>query len=221
MFAHTSSPEELDARYGKRGFFNPPPTLIAVLTYMAGIEAFDAAGPRPLDSVTLYDRGEGVIVERIESFSNNPRVDIPDAVVEGVTVEAAEEVRKEKSVLGRALVGGLLLGPVGAVVGGISGVGTKKDTAGTPDLLVTIWCRDGSDQAAVVFSAPFKRRAAVEQFFRTTYPTVFGKEPKALESAATSNEAIEQLERLASLRDRGVISEDDFETQRKKLVERL
>ncbi|MDF1809399.1 MAG: hypothetical protein P1U42_06855 [Phycisphaerales bacterium] len=33
---------------------------------------------------------------------------------------------KSKSVVGRAVVGGLLLGPVGAVVGGISGVGQKQ-----------------------------------------------------------------------------------------------
>jgi hypothetical protein len=35
-------------------------------------------------------------------------------------------VEKEKSVIGRALVGTLLAGPIGAIVGGISGVGTKK-----------------------------------------------------------------------------------------------
>lgn len=32
---------------------------------------------------------------------------------------------EDKSVIGRAVVGGLLLGPLGAVVGGISGVGSK------------------------------------------------------------------------------------------------
>lgn len=35
---------------------------------------------------------------------------------------------KSKSVLGRAVVGSLFLGPVGAIVGGISGVGHKKIT---------------------------------------------------------------------------------------------
>lgn len=33
---------------------------------------------------------------------------------------------KDKSVIGRAVVGGLLLGPVGAVVGGLSGVSKSK-----------------------------------------------------------------------------------------------
>ena len=39
-----------------------------------------------------------------------------------------ETIEKDKSVIGRAVVGGLLLGPVGAIVGGMSGIGTKKET---------------------------------------------------------------------------------------------
>lgn len=37
-----------------------------------------------------------------------------------------EGKRKEKSVIGRAIVGGLIFGQVGAIVGGISGLGTKS-----------------------------------------------------------------------------------------------
>lgn len=37
-----------------------------------------------------------------------------------------EIIEKSKSTIGRAAVGGLLLGPLGAVVGGISGVGNKQ-----------------------------------------------------------------------------------------------
>lgn len=37
-----------------------------------------------------------------------------------------ETEEKDKSVIGRAIVGGLILGPVGAVVGGMSGTGKKE-----------------------------------------------------------------------------------------------
>jgi len=45
----------------------------------------------------------------------------------GIVTEKEIEER-DKSVVGRAVIGGLLLGPIGAVVGGTSGVGTKKET---------------------------------------------------------------------------------------------
>lgn len=57
-----------------------------------------------------------------------------------IQVEAKKETdftpgqEKDKSVIGRALGGGILLGPLGAVVGGMSGIGTKtKKQAKTTD----------------------------------------------------------------------------------------
>lgn len=45
-------------------------------------------------------------------------------------VELLQEITEtDKSVIKRALVGGILLGPVGAIVGGMSGIGTKKNKA--------------------------------------------------------------------------------------------
>lgn len=42
------------------------------------------------------------------------------------TVAESEIVAQQKSVVGRAAVGGLLLGPLGAVIGGIDGAGSKQ-----------------------------------------------------------------------------------------------
>ena len=39
-----------------------------------------------------------------------------------------EIIEKEKNVLGRAVIGGVLLGSLGSVIGGMSGIGTKKET---------------------------------------------------------------------------------------------
>lgn len=46
-------------------------------------------------------------------------------------VSEKEIIEQQKSVGGRAVVGGLLLGPLGAIVGGMSGVGNKQKTKRT------------------------------------------------------------------------------------------
>jgi hypothetical protein len=51
-----------------------------------------------------------------------------DQIISIDTTTEEKTKEKSKSVVGRAVVGGALLGPVGAVVGGMSGTGTNKTT---------------------------------------------------------------------------------------------
>jgi hypothetical protein len=66
------------------------------------------------NSILIYQKKDNIL-EKIDIRN------IDNAVV----MEELEQTQKNKSVVGRAVVGGLLLGPVGAVVGGMSGVGNK------------------------------------------------------------------------------------------------
>ena len=43
-------------------------------------------------------------------------------------LEEIEQTQKNKSVIARAIVGGVLLGPIGAIVGGVSGVSPELKT---------------------------------------------------------------------------------------------
>lgn len=52
-------------------------------------------------------------------------------------IEAAKVKEEKKSVIGRALLGGVLLGPVGAIVGGISGAGSNQKV--TDGISITFW----------------------------------------------------------------------------------
>jgi len=49
-------------------------------------------------------------------------------IINAGIVREEEITEKSKSVLGRAAVGGLILGPLGAIVGGMSGTGKKEKT---------------------------------------------------------------------------------------------
>ena len=57
---------------------------------------------------------------------------------------------KSKSVLGRAAIGGLLLGPVGAVVGGMTGLkGTKKKEKTREFIIINY--TTGNDETGVIY----------------------------------------------------------------------
>lgn len=67
------------------------------------------------DSVIIYQKKETILST------------IPIKTIENVLVlQEFENTEKNKSVIGRAVVGGLLLGPVGAIVGGMSGTSKNQ-----------------------------------------------------------------------------------------------
>lgn len=58
-----------------------------------------------------------------------PEVNLKFEQITGVNVVSEKEIlEKNKSTIGRSAIGGVLLGPLGAIVGGMSGIGTKQDS---------------------------------------------------------------------------------------------
>lgn len=62
-----------------------------------------------------------------------------DQIIDMKFINHKELTTENKSVIGRALVGGVLLGPLAAVVGGISGIGQKVKTIGNYLLVINFW----------------------------------------------------------------------------------
>jgi hypothetical protein len=133
---------EAKNKFGKTSLFSGS-TGLAKLTYIAGIENFDPTEIEGLESLSLADK---------QMFFKEPFVKIKptknDAIIfeinsvplvftgffnndlAEVVYQAANDVveSKDKSVIGRAIVGGILLGPLGAIIGGASGIGEKVKT---------------------------------------------------------------------------------------------
>ena len=62
-----------------------------------------------------------------QRFSKMPSIYLPYSKIKEVNLIKEEEIiEKSKSTVGRATVGGLLLGPLGAVIGGLDGTGKKN-----------------------------------------------------------------------------------------------
>lgn len=91
-----------------------------------------------VDGLPGYTKGIAVSVTQEDSenrlsiamrLSKKPPLYVLYNQITTVTILSEKEIiENSKSVLGRAAVGGLLLGPLGAIVGGMSGTGTKEKT---------------------------------------------------------------------------------------------
>jgi hypothetical protein len=91
------------------------------------------------------------VYEDILTFNEN----ISLRVVQVLRVQFLEEtqlIEKQKSVIKRAVVGGLLLGPAAAIVGGISGVGTKTSKKKQYFLSIDFVDKEGVENTALLIS---------------------------------------------------------------------
>lgn len=60
-------------------------------------------------------------------------------IINIVKTTSAQIVQVNKSVIGRAVVGNLIMGPLGAIVGGMSGIGTKDKMQVTQYVVINFW----------------------------------------------------------------------------------
>ncbi|MYL53754.1 hypothetical protein GLW08_10440 [Pontibacillus yanchengensis] len=94
-------------------------------------------------------------------------------------------VEKQKSVIKRAIVGGLLLGPLAAIVGGISGVG-KKESKETHHFLSLDYTDKNGEEQTAIFLAGFLAKGSSSDFIddvhqKIGYVVPSSKDEKSLE----------------------------------------
>ena len=105
-----------------------------------------------IDGLSGYGKGVKVkFSKNTEEINIDKTYSIPTKNIESTIFNSSKELTEhQKNVIGRSLIGGLLLGPLGAVVGGgISGVGTHKET--TMMWIITINYKEYGNSKTVIF----------------------------------------------------------------------
>ncbi|HJU70362.1 MAG TPA: SHOCT domain-containing protein [Paucimonas sp.] len=169
---------------------------------MAGIEIL--AGDFPLGRAEF---GFGILVfpkKTKQGFTTDVVVKPGETIC---AVQITTEV--EASRLGKAaeagVAGGLLLGPVGLVLGGLLGAADKQKKT------VTFSCEllDGRRFLGKADTAVY---AKLEAF-------AFKNKGKAAASPKSDvSDSISQLERLAQLKEQGVLTDEEFQQQKTKIL---
>lgn len=94
------------------------------LIYIDGVKGYNKGTSI---SLSLEEELNCVVVQTVKN--NLPKVNLDlEKIVAVDIIHERDVIEANKSTVGRAMVGGIVLGPLGAIIGGISGVGTKKNT---------------------------------------------------------------------------------------------
>lgn len=105
--------------------------------------------------ITADTDARAVLIQKQLSKDEPKRLSAEKITAVMLTTET-EIKEKSKSVGGRAVIGGVLLGPVGAIVGGMSGLG-KKEIKKDRTMLIINYTSGGEDKALafhVIGAAP-------------------------------------------------------------------
>jgi len=164
----TISKDQIERVLGKGSFWLPK-SLVG-LTYLYGIPALDAireAKPSVMqDPLSLKLLPNGLEITIMHKFKRHT-VGLHLADIKRIALEIPEDIitKQERSVVGRAVIGGLLLGPVGAIVGGMSGL-KDGEKAESQNALLTIQVEQAGQESFFVGSVEKGKRAITQAFLQ-------------------------------------------------------
>ena len=203
-----------------------PKRLVSKLAYVSGITPFDELLNGKLFTevvaqINLRFRPKGLQLEIMKGIKYYS-VGILESDILSINLEGQNQLfeQKNKSVIGRAIVGGLILGPVGAIVGGMTGIGQKQVATNMPENLLSISFSENGEEKIILFSCKNKHRKDVETYFLKNYKSKFqithASDIKTIEK--TEDDNIEKLEKLVSMKEKGLLTDEEFSTMKSELI---
>ena len=203
-----------------------PKRLVSNLAYVSGIEPFEELlngklFTEVIAQINIRFRTKGLQVEIMKGIKYHS-VGILEPDILSINLEGQNQLfeQKNKSVIGRAIVGGLVLGPVGAIVGGMTGIGQKQIATNMTENILSISFSENGEEKIILFSCKNKHRKDVENYFLQNYKSKFQithiSDIKPIEKSEEDN--IEKLEKLISMKEKGMITDEEFVKMKSKLI---
>lgn len=224
---------EIDEKFGRWNRHQSPThsATTSSIGYLKGIPFIDEMielnhkGSIPKTFVNFYMRPYGLVLKITMGYPFYSGFE--HRFLNWYIFESQQTVfeKKSKSVVGRAIIGGLLLGAVGALVGGMSGIGTKeiKDKS-IPENILTIGITDDNQEKMLFFSVENSVLSELRTFLTANYPnklTTRMPEPVRQTPEPQANNGIsiaDEIVKLKKLLNDGVITLSEYDAAKKKLL---
>jgi hypothetical protein len=166
--------KSIDEVIGKANFWAPK-QLIGSCEYVGGISELDGLIEEkeyfkalPLINFKVHENGLEVSIMHVFKIHY---LAIPLSSISTIELEKGGTIDvEERSVIGRAVVGGLLLGPLGAIIGGVSGL--KDKVIKDKDMLLLNVAENGINHN-ILMTIRNGKTDDVRKFFLQNYKSVF------------------------------------------------
>ncbi len=174
-----------------------------VVSYVTGIGAIK----KPTPSYQLLIEKEGIKF----SYPLSRSVLIKWVDIEAIASESQGDIKKSAS-LGKAALGLFFLGPVGALLGA-----SMKSTHDNRVMYVQIKYKDEYGETCECILQT-KQAFEISNTLNTARKKYYVENNIPLNAPTKNESEIDQLTKLAELKDKGIISADEFETKKKQIL---
>ena len=185
-------------------------------------EQFNAT--KIIGNFEIDDNSKKWIINNKGLFSKNvvPKIFNYSDIVDFELLEDGESIAKGG--LGRAVVGGVLFGGIGAVVGGITG--KKKSKPGCNSLKIKITLNDINNSSVYVNfittsvkknSFIYKTEFDLAQKCLSTLQVITNDATENIKESSTGSDA-DEIRKFKKLLDEGIITKEEFEAKKKQLL---
>lgn len=216
------SDKEIKEKIGRYGIFSGGSKRLFELKLIGGVDFLERNNEQGFGGTKLEILKDGSLEINTGSWKTSAVIKMKDLIF--VTVEKQDAIydKKNKSIVGRALLGGFLLGPVGAIVGGMTGIGDKTvKNKQLPDFIITFKIKDSFSQEenVMLFECKEKDFPIVDQFLRKYFNDKVVDPEKVLENVQKDDSNnVEDLMKLKKLLDEGLLTDVEFENEKHKIL---
>ena len=156
---------------------------------------------------------------KIAGRKENYSIEYQD-IINIVYREHTEVETKSKSIVGRALVGGALTGGIGAIIGGMTGIKDKKKTQKMYVIEIEYIVRGVKETILLEDRVKIGTKKFIDSICENITTSKRNVKQNTNVESKVNNEIniVEQLEQLSKLKEQGILSEEEFQKGKNKIL---